>query len=75
MDGIMGKSLYRILNEDLLGPNISRSTLKEVKEYYLNKLPKEKTFDSMANSSEENKCNVKIYNNLLTRIKTIIKRG
>ena len=71
----MGKSFYRILNENLLEPDICRSTAKEIKEYILNKLPKEKTFDSMVISSEESKCNTKIYNNLLKYIKTIIKRG
>ena len=77
----MDKSLYRILvtqHDNYLYadfPIRCRYVGRLIKEYYLNKLPKEKTFDSMANSLEESKRNVKIYNNLLKRIKTIIERG
>ena len=71
----MAKSLFHILDENLLDPDICRYVVKEIKEYILNKLPKEKTFDSMANSSEESKRNAEIYNNLLKRIKNIIKKG
>lgn len=48
---------------------------KEIKDYYLNKLPKEKTFDSMANSSQESINNAKIYNKCLNQIRKIIKKG
>lgn len=49
--------------------------LNEIKNYFLNKLPKEKKFDSMTNSSKESIKNAEIYNKCLNQIKEIIKKG
>lgn len=74
---ILPKDFLEIKQKEIIKyrKDFVNSVLKEIKAYYLNKLPKEKTFDSTANSKKESINNVKIYNKCLKLIKEIIIKG